>query len=69
MSNLKFLFLFILFLATFNTKAQSSIENFKILDSIAYSEEFKTNDSIYSKILLHRFVSHEPKHRLEVCVS
>ena len=51
MSNLKFLFLFILFLASFNIKAQSSIDNFKILDSIASSEETKTNDSIYSKIL------------------
>ena len=51
MSNLKFLFLFILFLASFNIKAQSSIEHFKILDSIASSEETKTNDSIYSKIL------------------
>lgn len=52
MSNLKFLFLFILFLASFNIKAQSSIDNFKILDSIASSEETKTKDSINSKISL-----------------
>ena len=49
MSNLKFLFLFILFLASFNIKAQSSIENFKILDSIATSEQSLGNDSINFK--------------------
>lgn len=52
MSNLKFLFLFLLFIASFYTKAQSSIENFKILDSIASSKEIKTKDSINSKISL-----------------
>lgn len=49
MSNLKFLFLFLLFIASFYTKAQSSIENFKILDSIATSEQSLGNDSINFK--------------------